>query len=97
MKLKPGCIEEYKRRHDEIWPELVQLLKASGVADYSIFFDEETNVLFAVQLNLIEGGSQDLGNHVIVQKWWRYMADLMETNEDYSPKSIPLSPVFHIE
>ncbi|HUJ74747.1 MAG TPA: L-rhamnose mutarotase, partial [bacterium] len=49
MKLKPGFAKEYKRRHDQIWPELSALLKESGVADYSIFLDEETNVLFAVQ------------------------------------------------
>jgi L-rhamnose mutarotase len=45
MKLKPGIAAEYKKRHDEIWPEL----RAAGVSDYSIFFDEATNILFAVQ------------------------------------------------
>ena len=49
MKLKPGMKDEYKKRHDEIWPELVTLLKESGVFDYSIFFDEETHIRFATQ------------------------------------------------
>ena len=49
MKLKPGCEAEYQKRHNEIWPELVKMLKDSGVYDYSIFWDKETNILFAVQ------------------------------------------------
>lgn len=97
MKLKPGCKEEYIKRHNEIWPELKQLLKESGVYDYSIFLDEETNTLFAVQKQSGESSSQDLGDSPIVQKWWDYMADLYETNPDNSPVSIPLEEVFYME
>ena len=96
MYLKPGFEKEYQKRHSEIWPELVKLLKANGVSDYSIFWDQETNVLYAVQKN--DGaGSQDLGNTEIVQKWWDYMADIMEVNPDNSPVSIPLPEVFHMD
>ena len=49
MKLKPGAVEEYKRRHDALWPELARELSAAGVSDYSIFLDEESLSLFAVQ------------------------------------------------
>ena len=96
MKLKPGFKNEYKKRHDEIWPELKALLKENGVSDYSIFLDEETNILFAVQQQN-GASSQDLGNMEIVQKWWAYMADLMETNPDNSPVSLPLPQVFHMD
>ncbi len=97
MKLKPGFKEEYKKRHDEIWPELKTLLKEQGVSDYSIFFDEETDILFGVQQQNGEGSSQDLGNLEIVQKWWAYMADIMETNPDNSPVTVPLEEVFYLE
>ena len=97
MYLKPGCEEEYIRRHNLIWPELKQLLSDSGVSDYSIFWDRDTNILFAVQKVSGEGGSQDLGNTEIVQKWWDYMADIMETNSDNSPISIPLPECFHMD
>lgn len=96
MKLKPGYAAEYKKRHDEIWPELVQLLKEAGVSDYSIFLDEESHTLFAVQKQN-GASSQDLGNTEIVQKWWAYMADIMETNPDHSPVTLPLKEVFHLE
>ena len=97
MYLKPGCEEEYIRRHNLIWPELKQLLSDSGVSDYSIFWDRDTNILCAVQKVSGEGGSQDLGNTEIVQKWWAYMADIMETNPDNSPVSIPLPECFHMD
>ena len=98
MKLMPNCREEYKRRHDEIWPEMVALLKEAGVSDYSIFLDEESDTLFAVQRQSEEGSSsQDMGANPVVQRWWRYMADIMETNADFSPTSIPLKQVFHLD
>ncbi len=96
MKLKEGFKNEYKKRHDEIWPELAALLKANGISDYTIFLDEETNTLFGVQLQSGQS-SQDLGSTEIVQKWWAYMADIMETNPDNSPVSTPLTPVFHLD
>ncbi|QIL38268.1 L-rhamnose mutarotase [Pedobacter sp. HDW13] len=96
MKLKPGFETEYKKRHDEIWPELATLLKENGISDYSIFLDEETNTLFAVQQQN-GSSSQDLGSTQIVQKWWAYMSDIMETNADHSPKTFPLEMVFHLD
>lgn len=97
MKLKPGFKEEYKRRHDKIWPELKEVLFQEGVRDYTIFFDNETNTLFAVQYNTGNKTSQDLGSTLIVQKWWKYMADIMETNPDSSPISVQLEKVFHMD
>lgn len=96
MKLKDGFAEEYKKRHDEIWPELQEIIKNSGVHDYSIFLDEETNILFATQKLDGQIGSQDLGKNPVVQKWWEYMADIMETNPDKSPVTVPMKEVFHL-
>lgn len=97
MKLMPGCREEYQKRHNEIWPELVLLLKESGISDYSIFLDEETNTLFAVQRQEEGQSSQDLGDNPIVKKWWAYMEDIMETHADNSPVSKPLKEVFYLD
>ncbi|WP_372647302.1 L-rhamnose mutarotase [Draconibacterium sp.] len=97
MYLNEGQKEEYKKRHNAIWPELKQLLKEAGVCEYSIFLDEETNTLFAFQKVSGEGGSQELGQTEIVQKWWAYMKDIMKSNPDNSPVSIPLEEVFYME
>lgn len=97
MKLKPGFEAEYKKRHDEIWPELQSLLSEAGVHEYSIFLDEESLSLFAFQK--LEVGFEEgfLPNHPIVKKWWSYMADIMETNPDNSPVALALKEVFYLE
>ena len=97
MYLNEGQKQEYKKRHDELWPELHQLLKDSGVSEYSIFLDEETNTLFAFQKNSGAEGSQELGQTEIVKKWWAFMADIMKTNPDNSPVSVALEEVFYME
>ena len=97
MFLKPGCEAEYEKRHNAIWPELKKLLSENGVCDYSIYWDKDTNILFASQKVQGEEPSQDMGSNPIVQKWWAYMADIMETNPDNSPVSIPLKEVFRME
>lgn len=97
MYLNEGQKEEYRKRHNEIWPELKKMLKDSGVSEYSIFLDEATNTLFAFQKVSGDGGSQDLGQTEIVKKWWAFMADLMKTNPDHSPVSIGLEEVFYME
>jgi len=97
MKLIPGFRDEYRKRHGEIWPELVRMLKDQGIGNYSIFYDEETNILFAYQEQSGESSSQDLGTEEIVKKWWKYMADIMETNPDNSPVTVPLEQVFFLE
>lgn len=97
MYLKPGCEDEYEKRHAAIWPELRELLSENGVYDYSIYWDKETNILFAFQKTKGEESSQEMGTRPIVQKWWDYMADIMEVNPDNSPISIPLQEVFHMD
>ena len=97
MKLLPGFKDEYKKRHDNIWPDLKKLLSDTGITDYSIFFDQETNTLFAVQKISGDDDSQELGKKEIVKKWWAYMADIMVTNPDNSPVSITLEEVFYMD
>jgi L-rhamnose mutarotase len=97
MRLLPGQAEEYRRRHDALWPELAVLLKESGVADYSIFLDAESNALFAV-LRRAPGHAMDaLPSHPVMQRWWAHMGDIMETNADSSPKVEPLAAMFHLD
>ena len=97
MKLKPGAAAEYKKRHDEIWPELAAELKAAGISDYSIFLDEETLTLFAAQKLSAANTAKDLPESAVVRKWWKFMSPLMETNSDDSPAVQPLREVFHLD
>src|ERR1700688_4088404 len=96
MKLFPGFADEYKTRHDEIWPGLVEILKGAGISDYSIFIDEETGCLFGVLKANDPELADDLSSNPIVQQWWQFMSNIMETNTDNSPVSIPLKEVFYL-
>ena len=96
MKLFKGCEDEYKKRHDTIWPELKELLKEKGIADYSIFLDEETSTLLGTLKVENKMKMDDLPNHPVMKRWWAYMKDIMESNDDNSPVAIPLKEVFYL-
>lgn len=95
MKLKAGYEKEYKKRHDEIWPELKQVLSESGIQKYVIYLEEDTGTLFAYQE--LDDDFEDVSANPLVQKWWRYMKDIMDTNPDNSPVTKPLKKVFQME
>lgn len=94
MRLKPGSEAEYKRRHDEIWPELLELMARDGVRNYSIYRDGLT--LFAY-LERDDPAPPGLPSEAIVWRWWESMAPLMETNDDFSPIQHPIEEVFHAD
>jgi len=96
MKLHKGFEVEYKERHDRLWPELQDLLKTAGVSEYSIFLDSETNFLFGILKVEDPAALNDLSSNPLMQKWWACMKDIMETNPDNSPVSIPLKEVFYL-
>lgn len=96
MKLQQGFELEYQKRHDEIWPELQQLLKTTGISEYSIFLDPETNILFGVLKAEDPAELDNLPAHPVMQRWWAYMKDIMKSNPDNSPVSIPLKEVFYL-
>lgn len=97
MRLHPGMAEEYQRRHDAVWPELVALLRDAGVRDYSIWLDEETGLLFGTLRRPPDHRMDDLPRHPVMRRWWAMMADIMETREDHEPVAVPLRRVFRME
>jgi len=97
MQLKPGHEAEYEKRHDEIWPELVQTLKQAGVSDYSIFLEKSSCKLFAVLKRCEDHSMDSLPLDPIVQKWWAFMADIMESDADNKPVDESLDLVFHMD
>ena len=97
MQPRNGCEAEYKRRHDEIWPELVQLLKQAGISDYSIHLDTQSGKLFAVLTRSADHKMEALPQSPLMQRWWAAMADIMETQPDNAPVVTELESVFYME
>lgn len=96
MRLHPGMEAEYIRRHDAIWPELVDLLHAAGISDYSIYLDRESHILFGVLWRKAGHTMDDLPDSAIMKRWWAHMADIMQVGPDNAPLSQPLTPMFHL-
>ncbi len=96
MRLHPGKAEEYQRRHDAIFPELVDLLHEAGVSDYSIHLDPATHTLFGVLWRRTDHTMDALPSHPVMQRWWAHMADIMETHASNEPVVTPLAPMFHL-
>ena len=96
MKLKKGFEQEYKKRHDEIWPELSELLVKSGITEYAIYLDEASGTLFAVQKRVDNHTLDELPQTEIMKKWWAFMGDIMDTNPDNSPVVTNLSCVYRM-
>ena len=96
MKLFRGYAEEYKKRHDATWPELTALLKQAGIKEYSIFLDETTHTLFGYLTIENPANINELREQPVMQKWWQYMKDIMETKEDDSPTTVELKEVFYM-
>jgi len=97
MFLHPGQKDEYKKRHDEIWPDLAALLRQAGIRNYSIFLDEDTNTLFAYLERPKDHTMASLPDHPIMRRWWDYMKDLMQTDATGAPIALPMGEVFHLD
>ena len=97
MKLYPGMEEEYKKRHNELWDEMKDMIHEHGGKNYSIFLDRDTNMLFGYIEIEDEEKWKKGADAAINRKWWHYMADIMETNEDESPVSWDLNLMFHLD
>ena len=97
MKLYPGMAEEYERRHNLLWPEMKEMIHAHGGHNYSIYLDEETNVLYGyIEIDDPELWAKS-ADTPCNRKWLDFMADIMETNADNSPVSVDLKNVFHLD
>lgn len=96
MNLNPGQAAEYEKRHDEIFPELEQALKDAGVSDYTIWLDPESHHLIGILTRTDDHTMAALPGTEIMQRWWKHMADIMETHPDNVPVQVPLKQVFHL-
>ncbi len=97
MKIYPDMAEEYEKRHDELWPEMKELIHEYGGRNYTIFLDRATNILYAyIEMEDVERW-KEMSATELNQRWWDSMADIMETNADNSPVSTDLHEVFHLD
>jgi len=97
MQVNPDRHEEYRKRHNPIWPELEKTLKSHGVHNYSIFLHTEPNQLFGYVEIEDESRWDQIAQTDVCQRWWAHMKEIMPSNPDNSPQSKDLSEIFHMD
>lgn len=97
MSVNAGSETEYARRHQPIWKELEDVLKAHGAHNYSIFLHPDTRQLFGYVEIEDEARWDAIARTEVCQRWWKHMADVMPSNPDNSPVSLELKEVFHLD
>ncbi len=84
-----NTIEEYKKRHDEIWPEMIELLDKAGIKNYSIW--NSGRELFAYyECEDKEKADRVQAESEIVEKWNIYMEELLVSEKDKDGNVIPV-------
>lgn len=94
LTIRPGQIAEYRRRHDEIWPEMVAALRASGIVHYDIFLHEPSHRVFGHMLRTRLPDPAAAIDPVLL-RWRLFMADVLEMDGDL-PRRETIEPVFHL-
>ncbi len=96
LKLRPGCLKEYCRRHDEIWPEMEAINRAAGIEDFRIWHDPETDILFCSQLRDSDERVAASRHENVWLKWQGEMAEFLVTGENGLPLNTPLDQVYYM-
>ncbi len=92
LHIRPGYEEEYKKRHDEIWPEMTEALQQSGIRNYHIF--KYGLVLFGYfETNDFAAAAVFLAGNEVNQRWAEYMAPIMQVDIDPATQFPYLLPI----
>ena len=97
MSVNPTAHDEYRRRHDAVWPELTAVLAAHGARNYSIYLDRKRSLLFGYVEVESPARWEAIATTDACRRWWEHMRDIMYANPDGSPVSEELDEVFHLD
>ncbi len=95
LRLRPGCADEYRRRHDAIWPAMAAALSGAGILHFEIFLEPASLLLFAYQVRRSDHTVDELPEHAVWQRWQVHMADLL-VQHDGKAERIALEPMFRL-
>ena len=97
-RIKPGCEAEYKRRHDEIWPEMVEVLKAAGICNYTVFLTGEELFGYYECEKGVPYAEKVQAESPVVDRWNEYMKYILELEMDPETGAQPkLMEVFRLD
>ena len=99
FRIKPGLKNEYKKAHDEIWPDMAQAIRDSGIKNYSIFFRKDGTLFAYLEAEDPEKSFEYIGKQEVNERWQISM-DKFFVKEDpqiLGPEMEVIEEVFHID
>lgn len=99
FKIKPDLKDEYKKAHDEIWPELAKAIKDAGISNYSIYFKKDGTLFSYLETDDYEKSMAKLAKTDVNTRWQKHMEKyfIKEDKSILGPEIEVLEEVFHID
>jgi L-rhamnose mutarotase len=98
LQVRPERIEEYKRRHRTVWPEMLAALRETGWTNYSLFLRPDGLLVGYLETENFERARAGMANREVNERWQREMADFFLQPDGVLPDRAmePLEEVFHL-
>lgn len=97
FQLHPGQEAEYKRRHDEIWPELVDALKDAGISNYTLFRRGRQVIGYCECEPDAQTAFATVGATDVNRRWSAWFEDVIESLTDESGRLLEAEEVWHLD
>jgi L-rhamnose mutarotase len=97
MELRPGAEEEYVRRHQEVWPELISALQDAGVRNYTLFLRGQQVIAYAECEPDGETAFGKVAETKIDAIWSKWFEDLIGTRVTGSAKPLTAEEIWHLD
>jgi L-rhamnose mutarotase len=99
LKVKPEMLNEYKRRHQQVWPDMLEALRETGWHNYSLFLREDGLLFGYVETPDFDAARAGMAKTEVNARWQADMAPFFEQLEGQRPDEgmIPLQEVFHLD
>jgi L-rhamnose mutarotase len=99
LQLRPERLEEYKRRHRQVWPEMLDALRETGWGNYSLFLRSDGMLIGYLETESFEKARAEMAKRDVNGRWQKEMADFFVAAGGARPDEAmaPLEEVFHLE
>jgi L-rhamnose mutarotase len=98
LKVKADMLEEYKRRHAAVWPEMLQALRETGWHNYSLFMRPDGLLFGYLETPDFDRALSEMAERDVNARWQREMAPFFESISGRPDEAmVPLEEVFHLD
>lgn len=99
LKVRPDRIEEYKRRHAAVWPEMLDALRETGWHNYSLFLRDDGLLVGYFETPSLQAALDGMAAREVNERWQREMAPFFEALDGRRPDEsfLRLAEVFHLD